>query len=842
MTHDRLVSPLASFGSADLAEVGGKGANLGELLRAGLPVPPGFVVTTDAYAAAARAVGLDAKLAAGFGGGAAPAASVPAAELRADLEGAPVPDDLRAAITAAYTALGADVPVAVRSSATAEDLPGAAFAGQQDTYLNVIGADAVVDAVRRCWASLWTERAVAYRRERAIDPAEVRIAVVVQTMVESDVAGVMFTADPVTGARDRIIVDAGAGLGEAVVSGLVTPDHYVLDERGALVDWSPGRGEVVIRSEAGGGVVHDSPTGADGAQGRLLTDEQLAVLAGHARTIAAHFGRPQDMEWSISDGRAFIVQARPMTALPPPSVPLNRRQRLLGPVLTEYIPTRPYPMDVSTWLGFGPARMMRDLLADLGVAAAFDDFLREEDGVVVELVPPAPHPTPRALLTPFKLAHRARTHDINTWREDPVLARFLRDADELDGLDLRALTWPELLRVPQRATDLMGPCRELRAAYLPSVAITMGRLTAAITLLGRRSLLGDLIGGASTRTEDANQALQDLADRVRAVPELRELFATAEPAEVLAAVREGTVREGTGPVAAFGDELDAYRREFGRRETATPLLVSPPTLAESPESVLGLVRVLVDQPRGEDRGSRSERALARLLTHPLLRGARARKRMTRWVRAAQQGMAFREDSHFYFTASLPALRRSLLEIGARLEKAGVVDEPFDVFHLRMEEVREVADVETMPAEQAERLRTLVRSRAAKRAELTGVRMIDPARVFPPKNTGNALVTGAPASAGTATGTARIILDATDFHRLDSGDVLVCPYTNPSWTPLFQRAVAVVVDTGAVASHAAIVAREYGIPAVMGSGTGTTTINDGDRITVDGGTGRVTPAS
>jgi pyruvate,water dikinase len=842
MTHDRLVLPLASVGSADLAEVGGKGANLGELMRAGLPVPPGFVVTTDAYAAVAHAVGLDTKLAAGLGDGTpglgdgAAGLGDGAAALRSDLEGAPVPDGLRAAITAAYTALGEDAAVAVRSSATAEDLPGAAFAGQQDTYLNVIGADAVVDAVRRCWASLWTDRAVSYRRDRAIDPAEVRIAVVVQTMVDSDVAGVMFTADPVTGARDRVVVDAGAGLGEAVVSGLVTPDHYVLDERGTLLDWSPGRGEVVVRSQAGGGVVHDSTTGS-GPGKRLLTDDRLAELAGHARTIAAHFGRPQDIEWSVGGGRAYIVQARPMTALPPPSVPLNRRQRLLGSILTEYIPTRPYPMDVSTWLGLGPAKMMRDLLADLGMAAAFEDFLREEDGVVVELVPPAPHPTPRALLTPFKLAHRARTHDIDTWREDPVFTRFLRDADEADGLDLPSLTWSELLRVPQRTIDLMDPCRELRAAYLPSAAITFGRLAVATALLGRRSLLGDLIGGARTRTEDANQALQDLADRVRAVPELRALFATADPADVLAAVREGT-----GPVGAFGDELDAFRREFGRRETATPLLVSPPTLAESPESVIGLVRVLVDQPRGEDRGSRSERALARLLTHPLLRGARARARMTRWVRAAQQGMAFREDSHFYFTASLPALRRSLLEIGARLRKAGVVDEPFDVFHLRMEEVREIDDVEAMPAEQVQRLRSLVRARAAKRAELTGVRMVDPARVFLPKNTGNALVTGTPASAGTATGTARIIRDTADFHRLGSGDVLVCPYTNPSWTPLFQRAAAVVVDTGAVASHAAIVAREYGIPAVMGSGTGTTTIKDGDRITVDGGTGRVTPAS
>ncbi|WP_394329352.1 PEP-utilizing enzyme [Nocardiopsis sp. CNR-923] len=252
--------------------------------------------------------------------------------------------------------------------------------------------------------------------------------------------------------------------------------------------------------------------------------------------------------------------------------------------------------------------------------------------------------------------------------------------------------------------------------------------------------------------------------------------------------------------------------------------------------------MLVGREREDDPGSRSERALAALLDHPLLRGGRARSLVTRWVRAAQDGMAFREDSHFYFTAGLPAMRRALLEMGARLRDAGVVDEPFDVFHLRIEEVREITDVTRMPADQVARLRSLVRARAAARAELTGVPMIDPARVFPARDRGDALVCGTPASAGTATGTVRVIREPAEFHRLETGDVLVCPYTNPSWTPLFQRAAAVVVDTGAAASHAAIVAREYGIPAVMGSGTGTTALVDGDRVTVDGSAGRVTRAS
>ncbi|WP_116246236.1 PEP/pyruvate-binding domain-containing protein [Nocardiopsis sp. FIRDI 009] len=842
MTHTRSVAPLDAFGADDLQAVGGKSANLGELLRAGLPVPPGFVVTTDAYAKVAAGIGLEER----FTGRDADTAPDPAA-LRADLESAPVPEGLRAAITAAYADLGADVPVAVRSSATAEDLPGATFAGQQDTHLNVVGADAVVDAVRRCWASLWTDRAVSYRAERSVADSEVRIAVVVQRMVDSDVAGVMFTADPVSGARDRVIVDAGAGLGEAVVSGLVTPDHYVLDHGGRLLEWTPGRGEVVIRAVAGGGVRRQERPeagdtgdreGAGAGRGEpLLTDDQLSVLVAHGRTIAQHFGRPQDIEWCLSGGRVYIVQSRPMTALPPVTGPLNRRQRLLGSVLTEYVPVRPYPMDVSTWFGRGPARMMQEIAEAYGITGGFEDFYAEEDGVVTQLTPRAPRPTLRALAAPFRLARRPRAMDVRAWREDPRFTEFLRRADELDALDPAALPWPDLVQVPDRVLALLDHCRDLRLDYLPSTGVSVARLAAATALLGRRSLLGDLLGGARTRTEDANRALQDLADTVRATPELRALFASADPAEI---VRE--LRSGRGPLGAFAKDLDAFQREYGRRETTTPLLVSPPTLAESPESVVGLVRVLVGREREDDPGSRSERALSRLLEHPLLRGERARARMIRWVRAAQSGLAFREDSHFYFTAGLPALRRALLEVGARLRAAGVVDEPFDVFHLRLEEVLEIRDVEDVPADQVTRLRSLVRARAAKRAELAGVRLIDPARVFPVKDRGDALVSGTPASAGTATGPVRVVRGPADFHRLESGDVLVCPYTNPSWTPLFQRAAAVVVDTGAAASHAAIVAREYGIPAVMGSGTGTAVLTDGERVTVDGSAGRVVRAS
>ncbi|MEZ7129894.1 PEP/pyruvate-binding domain-containing protein [Nonomuraea sp. AD125B] len=779
----RLVAPLDAVGRADLPLAGGKGANLGELVRNGFPVPPGFVVTTHAYDLAGR----DGEL----------------------------PAELRREIAAGYEALGAG-PVAVRSSATAEDLPGAAFAGQQDTYLNVVGEQALLDAVRRCWGSLHTERAVAYRARLGIDDAGVSIAVVVQRMVEADTAGVLFTADPVTGDRERIVVDAGAGLGEAVVSGLVTPDHYEVDRRGRIA-YRPGRGEVVVRSAPSGGVVHE--TRPDGRTARL-PDAVVAELAGLARRVAAHYGRPQDIEWAYAAGRLHLLQARPMTALPPPPPGrLNPVRRRLTGILMEYLPVRPYPIDMTTWLPYGPAGLMGKVTGAFVIRGGFEGFLREEDGVVVALVPPRPRPTARALTAPFRLAAKAGRYDPARWTEDRRFTGYLAAARDLAALDLGTLPWEELIRVPRKALDLVAPVADLRIDYLPGTGLALLRLLAAVKLLRRGALFPGLLAGAVTRTSETNWALERLAEL---------------------AVRTGALDDGPKP-AEFLAAFEEFLREYGHRETASPILVTPPTWADAPETVLGLVRMLAAHP-APAAGEPGD-ALDRLLGHPLLRAPRRRERMRRWVAAARAGIAFREDSHFYFTLPQPVLRRSLVELGRRLCAAGLLDRPEDVFHLRLEELESIGGEAALSGADGARLRELARARAAKREELAGVRLIDPAAVFPPAAAdGDALVTGAPASAGTATGPVKVIREPAEFGRLAAGDVLVCPYTNPSWTPLFQRAAAVVVDSGGTASHAAIVAREYGVPAVMGTGTGTSVLADGQVVTVNGDAGTVVPAA
>ena len=313
-----LIVALDHVDASALPLVGGKAANLGELIAAGLPVPTGFCVTTEAYrdvATAAELAEILDRLAATPAGDTGALAGL-ARQARERILATAMPAPVADAVAVSYLDLGDGVPVAVRSSATAEDLPFASFAGQQDTYLNVVGVEAVLDAVHRCWASLWTDRAVVYRATNGIDHAAARLAVVVQHLVEAAVAGVMFTANPVTGRRRQAVIDATPGLGEAVVSGNVNPDHFVVDPAtGAVLERRLGDKRLVIRARQGGGT---EPSAQPASHTFCLTDEQLRALAVLGTRVEAHYGEPQDIEWAIDPaGGPWLTQARPITTLFP---------------------------------------------------------------------------------------------------------------------------------------------------------------------------------------------------------------------------------------------------------------------------------------------------------------------------------------------------------------------------------------------------------------------------------------------------------------------------------------------------------------------------------------------
>lgn len=820
----RLVVPLSAVGRADIALAGGKGANLGELTGAGLPVPSGFVVTTEAYrmvTGSPRLRELAQSSPSDLG------AAIRRAILRIDL-----PKVILQEVSTAYDGLDGGA-VAVRSSATAEDLPGATFAGQQDTFLGVVALESVLDAVRRCWASLWSERAIAYRTQWGIDPGEVAIAVVVQRMVPADVAGVLFTADPVTGARNRMVVDASEGLGEAVVSGLVTPDHVVMTYSGRARTSTIGLRESVFRSQTDGTV---KQTTSSGARVRLLDASALRKLAAEGRRIQDLFRAPQDIEWALTDGELHILQARPMTALPVPQR-LNRIQRLLGSVFSDYFSVRPYPMDMSTWVPHGPVGMMDKLIKGLGIDPHLDGILPENNGVVVQFVPPMPTPTWRTLGLPFRVAHRARTYDPAAWKQDPRYLAFVQDRDALGRVDSSTSTWPELLHTARQAMRLVDPVTELRAGYLPAVGTSIVLLRIELMLLHATRMMGALVSGAPTHTTAGNHRLEELAAEVRADPSLATLFREEEPTGILERLRDH------GEFAGFAKGFDAYLDEFGYRETDSPVLISSPAWVDRPDLVIDLVTVLAAEDHGDQpRPDMAKQAEAELCALPGMRNPRRRARVLQRVSRARAGIAFREDSHNAFTQLAPPLRHCLLRCGERLVERGVLEDACDVFHLRFEELEAIDDIDGASDAELQLLANTVRDRSMRRGLVAAVPMVNFAAIFPPRAPdSDALLVGTPACAGKATGPVRIVRSVDEFGTVRSGDILVCPYTNPSWTPLFQRAAAVVVDTGGIGSHAAIVARENGIPAVMGTGTGTRTLTNDQLVTVDGTAGTVRSA-
>lgn len=780
-----------------LRQAGGKAAGLGELLAAGFPVPPGFVVTTDAYRDFVRAAGL---------GG------VPVERLGEEIRRAPVPDEIAAAVLAGRHALDAPA-VAVRSSGVAEDLPGASFAGQHDSVLDVRGDEALLSALRHCWASLWTPRALAYRRRAGIDGPGAAMAVVVQAMVDAEWAGVMFTADPVGGDRGVVVLEAVPGLADALVSGMTSGHRQVVGKR---------------------------PHGDDtGPVPPHLVKELVRLGVG---VEAAFGGVPQDIEWAYDGRRCLLVQARPLTGLPGPAQGRTRpgeagirHATRPGPLVrskagrrflafgADHIPIPPYPMDVS--LSLRPA-----VDAILGFARraglrtpATGHVLTELAEGVVQVVPPRIRLTPRAIpRLPGALAavvRAARTRP-EEWRADcdAILVPLL-DATEI--ADLSALPDAELLARLDEIRHAQGRLLPARfGCVIPRAAIADGLLRAALRAAAGRDadrLHAGLLAAIPCATTRGNAELARLAARVRDAPGLR---ACLDPRHVADDPEERAFRAG----------IDAYLRRYGSRQTSVPLIGFPP-IRENPGALHALIATMADapyEPQDTDRAARARRELAGA---PGLRARLMRPLLLRLTETVRAGVAVREDSHFQlFMRGNAAARRLLLELGGRLTRRGTLDAPEDVFHLEAAELTGEAVRDTV-----------ARRKKARAAVLDGYTMFPAALMF---RGGSApgdehALRGVPAARGVATGPVRVVRGEEGFGSLAEGEILVCPYTNPSWTPLFSLARAVVADTGGVASHAAIVAREYGIPAVMATGDGTRRLTDGQRVRVDGDTGTVT---
>ncbi|MBI4497617.1 MAG: hypothetical protein HY689_06960 [Chloroflexi bacterium] len=812
---DPFILPLDAVGRADRAQVGGKAAHLGELLRAGFPVPPGFCLTVGAYRAMLAQDGLGARLAAALAGldPADPdARQRAAAAVRAAWDAASLPDALAAALEWAYRDLVApepDGPVAVRSSATLEDAAGASFAGQGETFLDVRGVAALHAAVRGCWASFWSSQALAYRA-RLQPGADDAPGVLVQRMVAPEVAGVLFTADPVTGATDWLVVEAVPGLGEALVQGETTPERYVL-----------GRPDLAVREW----------TAAPGRAGALLSVAQAQDLARLGLRMANWFGAPQDVEWALVQGSPVILQSRPITTPPPAATaPSPPASAILPPrmpqMLAERFPDPPTPFDVSAALGpvLGsvgalPRRWSRSL-----------PFV-EQDGVVVGLAPSGRFAGELwlRLATLLAVSWRYRTA---TWFQEelPALERALAT---LEAVDLAACTDQEVAAYLSTVSERMEAGFRARWRSVAAALRTLAPLLVLLRFLeGPRAAatLGDLLAGLPTVTTTMNAELARLAQQIAASPRLAALFRDLAPEDL---ERRLAQDEGDPVIADFQRALAAFLARYGARETGG-FGVANPSWQDDPAVVLATLASLAQAGNlrsGSESAALAQAAQARVLAR-LVGPLRAlRGPFLKALTGAREAYRLREDSHFHLMRFLPLLRRGALELGRRWTARGLLREPEEVFLLKLKEVAALARGE------GQDLRPLLERRARRRAQ---------ARQSWVRARGDVQTDGAPgavlhatgASRGVAIGRARLIRDEREFHRLRPGEILVAPYTSPSWTPLFAVAAGVIAETGALLSHAAIVAREYGIPAVVGLAGATHLLHDGELLAVDGERGAV----
>ncbi|MDQ2652564.1 MAG: phosphoenolpyruvate synthase, partial [Chloroflexota bacterium] len=774
-----VVLDLGYLRARDLPGFGGKAANLGELIAMGMPVPPGFAISTGAYDAMVSGNDLEPllKQAAATGDGAA---------VRQAFATAEIPEHLVPPILAAYHAMGSG-SVAVRSSATAEDLPGAAFAGQQDTLLGIRDDVALLKAIRQCWGSLWSDRAISYRQQRGFAGEAVALAVVVQRMVAADAAGVMFTANPVTGARNQTVIDASTGLGEAIVSGLVTPDHIIL-QRGLLgwrvIEQQSGDHSVEIRESSTGGIEHVSTADNSAPAVPTAVVKHLAKLGAQ---IAAHFGAPQDIEWAWANGETFILQSRPITALPaPPSRFFSGQSR--GP--SEYFQIRPYPLDATTWTPAVSKAIAR--MVPLGNSVpSLEEMWQEQDGVIAQFNGmPSLRPSLDLVLLPFRLIALAIQHDPRTWRVDPILQSALTRIHELDTAELSNRTWADLLEMTAVALDVPMQIVELRRRYFPRTLLALLGLRLVLKLVDRGESFGPLLSGIDNKTLEANRELEALAASIRTNPALATTFATQDAASIssaLAASAEGQ---------EFQRALAAFLAQYGHRELASPLLVSQPTWRDAPEAVLGLLKTMSQSdasPTHKTEPWQADRDA--ILALPDLQFPPMRAAFLWLLDEARQFPPLREDTHFYLTTPIPVLRRIFAEMGHRLVAAGILDDVDDIYHLRLEDLERLA-VNWPPSSalQAE-LRTAVAARRAKREALRHVPMLPPVAVSTTAPPDDAIAHGAPGSPGVASGPVRLVHGPAEFGRVQPGDVVVAPFTNPAWTPLFARAAAVVVDAG-----------------------------------------------
>jgi pyruvate,water dikinase len=899
--NDTLILPLHTH-EATLEQAGGKGASLAKLACAGYSIPDGFLITTRAYQDYVEFNGLDRRIIRRV-------ASIQTHDpvtLRATSdairrwfsEGTLLPE-LTSAIRDAYAALGAP-PVAVRSSATAEDLPGMSFAGQQDTYLNVIGDNALLEATVSCWSSLWTARAIGYRDRYAIDHEGIALAVVVQEMVQPDASGVLFTANPVTGVRTETVIDATLGLGEALVSGQVEPDHYVVHVgRARILSKALGAKAISVRSAEGGATV----TVQEDAQHRqALPDEQILQLATLGQRVASEYSSPQDIEWAWAGGRLALLQSRPITTLFPlpegmdpdplrilvsfaavqgitePITPLGQDAirlifagggSLFGMQRTHESQTAIHEAGERLWADITPVvrnsvgrRIMPHLwgMALPAVRQAMDK-LKQDPRLLPEMAGIRARTLRRLACFLFPFWRNV----LRSWRDPDRRRTHIQEQIEI-RVELLHSKADALAAGPGSLAGRVALIHELGDSFPFAIPVAFSAVIAGmvpLAILGRlarqtsltdqekRTLPLEVARGLPHNvTTEMDLYLWETARAIQLDPPSLLRFGEASAPEL------ATDYRGRRLPSSAQDAIDHFMERYGMRGPGE-IDLGRPRWREDPTQIL---QTLQNYLRIEDidlapdtvfeRGAEAAYTARSRLEAAVrdTRGGWLKARVVRWATRRFRALAgLRESPKFFIVRLMGIIRRELLESGQDLVAAGTFQQPEDVFFLHLSELEALAQGEDPLLGEKRDWRSVIASRRANhereslRRQLPRLLLSDGQAFYEglsaPVAEGEQILAGSPVSPGVVEGVVRVVLEPHQVS-LSPGDIIVCRGTDPAWTPLFLAATGLVMELGGMMTHGSVVAREYGIPAVVGVHEATQRLQTGQRIRLDGNAGRI----
>ncbi|CAM4035780.1 phosphoenolpyruvate synthase [Listeria booriae] len=844
------------------ALVGGKGANLGECAQiSDVQVPTGFCLTTEAYQ---RAVSENEALQALLHQLSAQKItnqdqiSKIGQSIRVLIEEIEIPREIEAEITDHLAKIGFEQAYAIRSSATAEDLPTASFAGQHDTYLNIIGKTEILKHIKKCWASLFTDRAIIYRIQNNFEHTDVQLSVVIQQMVFPSASGILFTADPITGNRKTLSIDASFGLGEALVSGLVSADVYKVQEN-TIIEKNIATKKLAIYSIKTGGTETKSLPAAQQTN-QTITDHQILQLEQLGRSIEAYFGKPQDIEWCLADDQFYIVQSRPITTLFPVPKEADNENHVYLSVGHQQMMTDPIkPLGLAFYLLITPApmriaggRLFVDITPNLAAPASREILINgigQSDPLMKDAIETIvarkgfietntteearPIPTPSADKPIENIPEIATNLIANNEASLAKLKQTIQTKSGSAVFDLILEDIPEFKRVLFNADNLRVLLSAMNAATWLNEKMQewLGETNVADTL--SQSVANNI-------TAEMGLELLDVADAIRPYPEVIAFLQNTKDPNCLEKL--GDLQGGE----AARDAITTYLDKYGMR-CAGEIDISRTRWSEDPTILIPMILSNIKnfQPNAshqkfeqarQEALQKEQDLLARLKNLP--DGEQKAAKTKEVITVLRNLTGYREYPKYGMINRYFVYKQALLKEAAQLVQAGIIKEPEDIFYLDFEELHEVVRTKQLDY-------TIITTR---KADYNQFDKLTPPRVltsdgeiitgkYKRENLPSDAIIGLPVSSGTIEGRARVILNMADAN-LEEGDILITPFTDPSWTPLFVSIKGLVTEVGGLMTHGAVIAREYGLPAVIGVENATTRIQDGDHIRVNGTEGYI----